>query len=83
MLRGPPYLRATKAYVIKRARLLIAQLTGINGIIYYSPCLYEAIGYSGYFALLGARPAHRAACIPGAVLVNRCFLSYDSDAGRN
>ncbi|WAJ46284.1 sugar porter family MFS transporter [Mycobacterium sp. Aquia_216] len=49
MLR-PPYLRATM-FVITLGFLL--QITGINAIIYYSPRIFEAIGFSGNFALLG------------------------------
>jgi MFS transporter, SP family, galactose:H+ symporter len=49
MLR-PPYLRAT-LFVITLGFLL--QITGINAIIYYSPRIFEAIGFSGNFALLG------------------------------
>ncbi|WAC90598.1 sugar porter family MFS transporter [Mycobacterium sp. Aquia_213] len=49
MLR-PPYLRAT-LFVIALGFLL--QITGINAIIYYSPRIFEAIGFTGNFALLG------------------------------
>ncbi|WP_096285083.1 sugar porter family MFS transporter [Mycobacterium ahvazicum] len=49
MLR-PPYLRAT-LFVIVLGFLL--QITGINAIIYYSPRIFEAMGFSGNFALLG------------------------------
>lgn len=49
MLR-PPYLRAT-VFVIVLGFLL--QITGINAIIYYSPRIFEAMGFTGNFALLG------------------------------
>ncbi|OBA62783.1 MFS transporter [Mycobacterium sp. 1100029.7] len=52
MLR-PPYLRATM-FVITLGFLL--QITGINAIIYYSPRIFEAMGFTGDFALL-ALPA--------------------------
>jgi MFS transporter, SP family, galactose:H+ symporter len=46
----PPYLRAT-VFVIVLGFLL--QITGINAIIYYSPRIFEAMGFTGNFALLG------------------------------
>ncbi|MGZ4525995.1 MAG: sugar porter family MFS transporter [Mycobacterium sp.] len=49
MLR-PPYARAT-AFVITLGFLI--QITGINAIIYYSPRIFEAMGFTGNFALLG------------------------------
>jgi sugar porter (SP) family MFS transporter len=49
MLR-PPYLRAT-IFVITLGFLL--QITGINAIIYYSPRIFEAMGFTGNLALLG------------------------------
>jgi MFS family permease len=49
MLR-PPYLRAT-AFVVVLGFLI--QITGINAIIYYSPRIFAAMGFSGNFALLG------------------------------
>jgi SP family galactose:H+ symporter-like MFS transporter len=49
MLR-PPYLRATM-FVITLGFLI--QITGINAIIYYSPRIFEAMGFTGNFALLG------------------------------
>ncbi|MCV7199613.1 sugar porter family MFS transporter [Mycobacterium angelicum] len=52
MLRRP-YLRAT-IFVI--ALGVLVQVTGVNGIIYYSPRLFEAMGFEGNFALL-ALPA--------------------------
>ena len=52
MLRRP-YLRAT-IFVI--ALGFLVQITGINAIIYYSPRIFEAMGFTGYFALL-ALPA--------------------------
>ncbi len=52
MLR-PPYLRAT-LFVVGLGFLV--QITGINAIVYYSPRLFAAMGFEGYFALL-ALPA--------------------------
>lgn len=52
MLRRP-YLRAT-VFVITLGFLI--QITGINAIIYYSPRIFEAMGFTGNFALL-ALPA--------------------------
>jgi MFS transporter, SP family, galactose:H+ symporter len=49
----PPYARAT-AFVITLGFLI--QITGINGIIYYSPRIFQAMGFTGNFALL-ALPA--------------------------
>lgn len=48
-----PYLRAT-LFVI--ALGFLVQITGINAIIYYSPRLFAAMGFAGYFAML-ALPA--------------------------
>jgi sugar porter (SP) family MFS transporter len=49
MLR-PPYSRAT-VFVVTLGFLI--QITGINAIIYYSPRIFEAMGFTGNFALLG------------------------------
>lgn len=49
----PPYLRAT-LFVVTLGFLV--QITGINAIVYYSPRLFAAMGFQGYFALL-ALPA--------------------------
>jgi SP family galactose:H+ symporter-like MFS transporter len=49
MLRRP-YLRAT-VFVITLG--VLAQISGINAIIYYSPRLFETMGFKGNFALLG------------------------------
>jgi MFS transporter, SP family, galactose:H+ symporter len=48
MLRRP-YLRAT-AFVVTLG--FFVQITGINAIVYYSPRLFEAMGFKGHFALL-------------------------------
>jgi MFS transporter, SP family, galactose:H+ symporter len=48
MLRRP-YLRAT-VFVVALGFLM--QITGINAIIYYSPRLFAAMGFTGHFALL-------------------------------
>jgi SP family galactose:H+ symporter-like MFS transporter len=45
----PPYRRAT-IFVV--ALGFFIQITGINAVVYYSPRLFEAMGYSGDFALL-------------------------------
>lgn len=49
MLR-PPYLRAT-LFVVALGFLI--QITGINGIVYYSPRIFQTMGFTGDFALLG------------------------------
>ena len=49
MLRRP-YSRAT-IFVITLG--FLAQITGINAIIYYSPRIFQAMGFTGNFALLG------------------------------
>ncbi len=49
MLRRP-YLRAT-VFVITLG--VLSQISGINAIIYYSPRLFETMGYTGDFAKLG------------------------------
>src|SRR5271157_3867759 len=48
MLRRP-YLRAT-VFVVTLGFFI--QITGINAIVYYSPRLFEAMGFKGHFALL-------------------------------
>lgn len=48
MLRRP-YLRATGFVVVLG---FFIQITGINAIVYYSPRLFEAMGFEGNFALL-------------------------------
>lgn len=48
MLR-PPYLRAT-VFVLMLG--FFVQITGINAIVYYSPRLFEKMGFTGHFALL-------------------------------
>jgi MFS transporter, SP family, galactose:H+ symporter len=45
-----PYSRAT-VFVVTLGFLI--QITGINAIIYYSPRIFEAMGFTGNFALLG------------------------------
>ncbi len=65
MLRRP-YLRATLFVV---ALGFFIQITGINAIIYYSPRLFEAIGFRGNFALL-VLPAMIQTAALAAVLVS-------------
>lgn len=48
MLR-PPYLRATVFVVLLG---FFIQITGINALVYYSPSLFEKMGFNGNFALL-------------------------------
>ena len=71
MLRRP-YLRAT-LFVITLGFLI--QITGINAIVYYSPRLFEAMGFVGNFALLGlpalVQLAGLAAVCAALVLVDR------------
>jgi SP family galactose:H+ symporter-like MFS transporter len=45
-----PYLRAT-IFVIGLG--FFVQITGINAIVYYSPRIFQAMGFEGNFALLG------------------------------
>jgi len=65
MLRRP-YLRAT-VFVI--ALGFFIQITGVNAIVYYSPRLFDAMGFRGNFALL-ALPAMVQAAALAAVLVS-------------
>lgn len=71
MLRRP-YLRAT-LFVITLGFLI--QITGINAIVYYSPRLFEAMGFAGNFALLAlpalVQLAGLAAVCAALVLVDR------------
>jgi sugar porter (SP) family MFS transporter len=71
MLRRP-YLRAT-IFVITLG--VLVQITGINAIIYYSPRLFEAMGFRGNFALLAlpamVQVAGLAAVCTSLVLVDR------------
>jgi MFS transporter, SP family, galactose:H+ symporter len=74
MLRRP-YLRAT-AFVIALGFLL--QITGINAIIYYSPQLFDAMGFKDNFGKL-VLPA--LAQVPGLVAV-RTSMSLVDRLGR-
>ena len=71
MLRRP-YLRAT-IFVITLGFLV--QITGINAIIYYSPRIFEAMGFKGYFAMLAlpalVQVAGLAAVCTSLLLVDR------------
>ena len=71
MLRRP-YLRAT-LFVITLGFLI--QITGINAIIYYSPRIFGAMGFTGNFALLGlpalVQVAGLAAVSTALILVDR------------
>jgi MFS family permease len=68
----PPYLRAT-VFVIALGFLI--QITGINAIIYYSPRIFAAMGFTGNFALLGlpalVQVAGLAAVFAALLLVDR------------
>ena len=67
-----PYLRAT-IFVITLGFLI--QITGINAIIYYSPRIFAAMGFTGNFALLGlpalVQVAGLAAVCTSLLLVDR------------
>ncbi len=67
-----PYLRATM-FVTTLGFLI--QITGINAIIYYSPRIFEAMGFTGNFALLGlpalVQVAGLAAVVTSVLLVDR------------
>lgn len=71
MLR-PPYLRAT-LFVTTLGFLI--QISGINAIVYYSPRIFEAMGFTGNFALLGlpalVQIAGLAAVVTSLLLVDR------------
>jgi len=71
MLRRP-YLRAT-VFVVALGFLI--QITGINAIIYYSPRIFEAMGFTGNFALLAlpalVQVAGLAAVCTALLLVDR------------
>lgn len=71
MLRAP-YLRATLFVVILG---FCIQITGINAIVYYSPRLFETMGFTGDFALLILpaliQVAALAAMIVSLVLIDR------------
>jgi sugar porter (SP) family MFS transporter len=71
MLRRP-YLRAS-VFVVTLGFLI--QITGINAIIYYSPRIFEAMGFTGNFALLGlpaaVQVAGLAAVLTSLLLVDR------------
>ncbi len=71
MLRRP-YLRAT-IFVITLGFLI--QITGINAIIYYSPRIFAAMGFTGNLALLGlpalVQVAGLAAVCTSLLLVDR------------
>lgn len=71
MLRRP-YSRAT-LFVITLG--FLTQITGINAIIYYSPRIFEAMGFTGNFALLGlpalVQVAGLAAVCTALLLVDR------------
>jgi SP family galactose:H+ symporter-like MFS transporter len=71
MLRRP-YSRAT-LFVVTLG--FLTQITGINAIIYYSPRIFEAMGFTGNFALLGlpalVQVAGLAAVCTALLLVDR------------
>src|ERR1700739_2797729 len=71
MLRRP-YLRAT---IFVGTLGFLDQITGINAIIYYSPRIFEAMGFTGNFALLAlpalVQVAGLAAVGPSVALVHR------------
>lgn len=71
MLRRP-YLRAT-VFVVGLGFFL--QVTGINALVYYGPRLFEAMGFTGSFALLVlpalVQVAAMAAVVVSLVLVDR------------
>ena len=71
MLR-PPYLRATIFVIILG---FLIQITGIIAIIYYSPRIFEAMGFTGNFALLAlpalVQVAGLAAVCTSLLLVDR------------
>ncbi|ORB78448.1 sugar porter family MFS transporter [Mycobacterium timonense] len=70
MVRSP-YRRATVFVVVLG---FLIQITGINAIIYYSPRIFEAMGFTGNFALL-ALPA--LVQVAGLVAVGTALLLVD------
>ncbi|WP_370512262.1 sugar porter family MFS transporter [Skermania sp. ID1734] len=64
MLRKP-YLRAT-IFVVGLGFFI--QITGINAIVYYSPRLFEAMGFHGNFALLILPALVQAAALVAVVV---------------
>ncbi|WP_085259916.1 sugar porter family MFS transporter [Mycolicibacter terrae] len=69
MLR-PPYLRAT-LFVVTLG--FFVQITGINAIVYYSPRLFEKMGFEGDFALL-VLPALVQVAALAAMLVSLALI---------
>lgn len=71
MLRKP-FLRAT-VFVVGLG--FFVQITGINAIVYYSPRIFQAMGFEGNFALLGlpalVQVAGLAAVFLSMILVDR------------
>jgi MFS transporter, SP family, galactose:H+ symporter len=65
-----PYLRAT-VFVI--ALGFFIQITGVNAIVYYSPRLFDAMGFRGNFSLL-VLPAIVQAAALAAVLVSLALV---------
>jgi sugar porter (SP) family MFS transporter len=66
----PPYLRAT-IFVVGLGFFI--QITGINAIVYYSPRLFEKMGFTGNFALL-ALPALVQVAALGAMAVSLVLI---------
>jgi MFS transporter, SP family, galactose:H+ symporter len=69
MLRRP-YLRAT-VFVIGLGFFI--QITGVNAIVYYSPRLFDAMGFRGNFSLL-VLPAVVQAAALAAVLISLALV---------
>ena len=67
--------------VRRRASAFFAELSGINGIIYYSPLLFQAMGFEGNFSLLVLpaliQLASLAAVLASLVLVDRDRTTAD------
>jgi sugar porter (SP) family MFS transporter len=59
------YLRAT---VFAVGLGLFVQITGINAIIYYGPLLFEAMGFTGDFALFVLPALVKVAALPAVVV---------------
>ena len=78
MLRKP-YLRAT-IFVVGLGFFI--QTTGINAIVYYSPRLFEAMGFDGNSALLGL-PALVQVAGAARGLLSRWSWSTGSAGGRS
>ena len=71
-----PFLRAT-LFVVGLG--FFVQITGINAIVYYSPRIFQAMGFEGNFALLGLPALVQVAGL-AAVFVSMFLVDQDRSA---